>query len=79
MSITDALFGAYALPRITDMPVLDIDLVPSTEAPSGAGETAIVAGAGAIYNAIVAATGVMPVRLPVRLPALLPSRHRRAT
>lgn len=63
-------FAAYALPRITDMPVLDIDLVPSTEAPSGAGETAIVAGAGAIYNAIVAATGVMPVRLPVRLPTL---------
>src|SRR5690606_12995181 len=62
-------FGAYALPRITDMPALDIDLVPSTEAPSGAGETAIVAGAGAIYNAIVAATGVMPARLPVRWPA----------
>ncbi len=71
-------FGVYALPRITDMPVLDIDLVPSTEAPSGAGETAIVAGVGAIYNAIVAATGVMPVRLPVRLPALLPIPHPRA-
>jgi isoquinoline 1-oxidoreductase beta subunit len=62
-------FAAYALPRITDMPALDIDLVPSTEEPSGAGETAIVAGAGAIYNAIAAATGVMPARLPVRLPA----------
>lgn len=63
-------FAAYPLPRITDMPVLDIDLVPSTEAPGGAGETAIVAGAGAIYNAVVAATGLQPTRLPLRAAAL---------
>lgn len=55
----------YPLPRITDMPVLDIDLVPSDKPPSGAGEAAIVAGAGAIYNALVAASGKQPTRLPV--------------
>lgn len=59
-------FGAYALPRFAQMPLLDIDLVASDAAPSGAGETAIVAGAGAVLNAIVAATGVRPTRLPVR-------------
>jgi len=63
-------FAQYTLPRISDMPQLHIDLVPSTEAPTGAGETAIVAGAGAIYNAVVAATGIRPQRLPVRPEAL---------
>ena len=55
----------YPLPRITDMPTLDIDLVPSDKPPSGAGEAAIVAGAGAIYNALVAASGKQPTRLPI--------------
>ncbi|MBL0727734.1 xanthine dehydrogenase family protein molybdopterin-binding subunit [Piscinibacter sp. HJYY11] len=55
----------YPLPRITDMPTLDIDLVPSDKPPSGAGEAAIVAGAGALYNALVAASGKQPTRLPV--------------
>ena len=56
----------YPLPRITDMPRLDIDLVPSDRPPSGAGEAAIVAGAGAIYNALVAACGRQFAPLPVR-------------
>jgi isoquinoline 1-oxidoreductase beta subunit len=58
-------FADYPLPRITDMPVLDIDLVESGKPPSGAGEAAIVAGAGAIYNALVAASGKQPTRLPI--------------
>ncbi|MET0333587.1 MAG: molybdopterin cofactor-binding domain-containing protein [Rhizobacter sp.] len=56
----------YPLPRITDVPVLDIDLVDSDRSPSGAGEAAIVAGAAAIYNALVAASGRQPKRLPVQ-------------
>lgn len=59
-------FEAYPLPRIAQMPWLDIDLVDSDAAPSGAGETAIVAGAGALVNAIAAAAGTLPERLPVR-------------
>lgn len=59
-------FADHALPRIAQMPRFDIDLVASDEAPSGAGETAIVAGAGAIFNAITAAAGRRPTRLPVR-------------
>ena len=58
-------FADYPLPRITDMPMLDIDLVESNRTPSGAGEAAIVAGAGAIYNALVAASGKQPIRLPI--------------
>ncbi|MBX3625215.1 MAG: molybdopterin-dependent oxidoreductase [Rhizobacter sp.] len=58
-------FADYPLPRITDMPMLDIDLVASDKPPSGAGEAAIVAGAGAVYNALVAASGKQPMRLPV--------------
>lgn len=56
----------YALPRMAQVPRMDIDLVDSDEPPSGAGETAIVAGAGAIFNAITAAAGRRPARLPVR-------------
>lgn len=58
-------FADYPLPRIGDMPTLDIDLVASDKPPSGAGEAAIVAGAGAIYNALVAASGKQPIRLPI--------------
>jgi len=67
-------FAAYALPRIAQMPHFDIDLVDSDASPSGAGETAIVAGAGAVFNAITAATGSRPTRLPVRASEL---PHRR--
>lgn len=59
-------FAAYALPRIAQMPQFDIDLVESEAAASGAGETAIVAGAGAIFNAITTAAGRRPTRLPVK-------------
>lgn len=69
-----ASFADYALPRMAQMPLFDIDLVDSERAPSGAGETAIVAGAGAIFNAITAAAGTRPVRLPVRR-SELPNRR----
>jgi isoquinoline 1-oxidoreductase beta subunit len=44
------IFGEYEIPRMSDMPALEIQLVESAEPPTGAGETAIVAGAGAIAN-----------------------------
>ena len=58
--------AGYALPRMADMPMLDIQLVNSIAPPGGAGESALVAGAGAIFNALVDATGHRPQRLPVR-------------
>lgn len=59
-------FGDSPIPRIGDVPPLQVLLVESTAPPSGAGETAIVASAAAIANAIRDAVGVRPTRLPVR-------------
>ena len=64
--------AGYALPRMPDMPTLDIQLVNSSESPGGAGEPALVAGAGAIFNAVVDASGHRPLRLPVK-PGDLPT------
>lgn len=60
-------FFDYAIPRFSDVPEIDVRLVDSGEAPAGAGETAIVCGAGAITNAIAALTGETVTRLPVRV------------
>ncbi|WP_322890659.1 MULTISPECIES: xanthine dehydrogenase family protein molybdopterin-binding subunit [unclassified Yoonia] len=54
------------IPRFTEVPPVTVDLILSDRAPQGAGETAIVAGPGAIANAIRAATGHRPIRFPVR-------------
>lgn len=59
-------FGDSPIPRIGDVPPLQVMLVESTAPPTGAGETAIVASAAAIANAIRDAVGVRPTRLPVR-------------
>lgn len=63
----------YSMPRISDMPRLNIELIESNEPPSGAGETAMVSGAGAIANALcraLAQAGLpMPTRMPVRVSA----------
>ena len=63
----------YNIPRIGDMPNLSIELITSTEPPTGAGETAMVSGAGAIANALcraMAQAGLpMPTRMPVRVSA----------
>ncbi|PKO68837.1 MAG: Isoquinoline 1-oxidoreductase [Betaproteobacteria bacterium HGW-Betaproteobacteria-16] len=59
-------FGDSPIPRMGDVPPLQVMLVESTAPPTGAGETAIVASAAAIANAIRDAVGVRPTRLPVR-------------
>lgn len=59
-------FADSPIPRIDDVPPMQIDLIESAEAPSGAGETAMVAAGGAIANALAAATGLRAARLPVR-------------
>ncbi len=59
-------FAEAPIPRMTEVPPITVDLIRSERAPQGAGETAIVAGPGAIANAIRAATGHRPRRFPVR-------------
>jgi CO/xanthine dehydrogenase Mo-binding subunit len=64
--VTAATFAEAPIPRLTDVPQITVDLIHSDRPPQGAGETAIVAGPGAIANAICAATGRRPGRFPVR-------------
>ncbi len=53
------------IPKMSDMPALEILLIDEGEPPTGAGETVIVAAAGAIANAIREATGVRINRFPL--------------
>jgi isoquinoline 1-oxidoreductase len=75
----NATFGKYPVPRLTDVPRLDVHLLNRPDLPSvGAGETPIIAVAPAIANAVYHATGQrireMPIRLPVQLPVQLPAK-----
>lgn len=45
-------FDGYPIPRIADVPPLEIALVGGDHPPGGAGETAIVAAAAAVSNAV---------------------------
>ncbi len=61
-------FAEYSIPRFSDTPPMEIELIESDEPPSGAGETAMVAGAGAIANAVVRAFAQAGLPAPQRMP-----------
>lgn len=63
--ITAETFADAPIPRLIDVPPITVVLMDSDHPPTGAGETAIAAGPGAIANAIRDATGIRPVRFPV--------------
>lgn len=54
-------FSDYQVTRLAEMPALEIIVIDSLEAPSGAGEPAVPSVAPALANAVLAATG-KPVR-----------------
>lgn len=58
-------FFDYPLPVLSDVPAIEIRLIEGSPQPTGAGETAIVAGTAAITNAIAAMTGRPVTALPV--------------
>lgn len=64
--VAAATFADSPIPRLDEVPALEVVLVDEGEAPTGAGETAIVAAAAAIANAVRDATGHRPLRLPIR-------------
>jgi len=65
----NASFRDYLVPRIGDVPRLDIHLLDRPDLPSvGGGETPIIAVAPAIANAIFRATGKAINEMPIRLP-----------
>ncbi len=64
--VTNPRFSEYRVPRMADVPPLDIVLVDRKDLPSlGAGETPIIAVAPAIANAMCAARGVRAFALPL--------------
>lgn len=59
-------FHDYDLLRMSEMPVIEVRIVPSEEAPTGCGEPGVPPVAPAVCNAIFAATGKRLRRLPIR-------------
>ena len=60
-------FHDYRVLRMSEAPVVEVQLIRNTETPTGVGEPAVPPLAAAIGNAIFAATGQRLRRLPFRL------------
>ena len=66
--ILNASFHQYPVPRLKDIPTLDIHLLDHrTERSDGAGETPIICIAPAIANAVFHAAGTRVREMPIRL------------
>ena len=64
--IVQANFNDYEMIRMNEAPLIEVHIVPSTEAPTGIGEPTVPVIAPAICNAIFNATGKRLRRLPIR-------------
>ncbi len=60
-------FNDYPMIRHNEAPEVEVHIVPSTETPGGIGEPSTAVAAGALVNAISAATGKRIYKLPIRL------------
>src|SRR5437016_14387035 len=60
-------FHDYPVLRITDMPKIDVHIMPSAEKPTGVGEPGVPLVAPAVANALAAATGKRLRNLPFKL------------
>jgi isoquinoline 1-oxidoreductase beta subunit len=58
-------FNDYPMLRIPEMPVVEVHIVPSTDAQGGIGEPSVPPTAPAVCNAIFAATGKRIRSLPI--------------
>jgi isoquinoline 1-oxidoreductase subunit beta len=68
--VAAAGFAESPIPRFGEIPPISVRLMDSDAEPTGAGESAMTAGAAAIANAVFDATGQRPTRLPLRPEAL---------
>lgn len=67
--VSNAAFRKYPVPRLADVPRLDIHVLDRKDLPSaGGGETPLIALAPAIASAVFDATGVRIREMPIRLP-----------
>jgi isoquinoline 1-oxidoreductase beta subunit len=64
--IEQSNFDDFPLLRMDEMPKVEVHIVPSTNPPSGIGETGVPSIAPAIANAVFAATGKRVRKLPIR-------------
>ncbi|HET7032620.1 MAG TPA: molybdopterin cofactor-binding domain-containing protein, partial [Casimicrobiaceae bacterium] len=60
-------FHDYPVLRISEMPKIDVHIVPSSDKPTGVGEPGVPVIAPALANAIAAATGQRIRNLPLKL------------
>jgi isoquinoline 1-oxidoreductase subunit beta len=63
-AVVQSNFHDYRSLRIDEMPVVEVHIVPSTEAPSGVGEPGVPCIAPAVANAMFELTGKRIYRLP---------------
>ena len=68
-SVEQSNFHDYRVLRINEMPVVEVHIVPSAEAPTGVGEPGVPPIAPAIANALAAVTGKRLRKLPLTLGA----------
>jgi isoquinoline 1-oxidoreductase beta subunit len=59
-------FNDYPVIRQNESPEVEVHIVPSTETPGGIGEPSTAIAAGALVNAVSAATGKRIYKLPIR-------------
>jgi nicotinate dehydrogenase subunit B len=72
-AITNAAFSAYRVPRLADIPPVEVILLSRPDLPpAGAGETPMIAVAPAIAGAIFDATGLRLRSLPLTADGALP-------
>ncbi|MFE1598383.1 xanthine dehydrogenase family protein molybdopterin-binding subunit [Methylobacterium sp. ID0610] len=69
-AVQETNFDSYEPTRMSEMPKVEVHIVPSSEAPTGIGEPGVPTLAPAIANAIFAATGQRLRSLPLDLAAL---------
>jgi isoquinoline 1-oxidoreductase len=64
----NASFWKYAVPRMSDVPVIEVDLIDRKDvSPAGAGETPLVVIAPAVRNAVYDATETWVREMPLKL------------
>ncbi|MCI0436100.1 MAG: xanthine dehydrogenase family protein molybdopterin-binding subunit [Gemmatimonadetes bacterium] len=64
--VAQSNFHDYPMLRMSEMPAIDVHLVPSEEEPGGAGEPGVPPVAPAVANALFALTGTRVRKLPIR-------------